>query len=312
MGTPRHPLRWLLWVSILGVVPRLAIADEPPSSQSAPVDLGPDEVALKNGGMLRGTVVGLEPGKQVVIALPGTNELRTIPWEEVAEVQRGKHARAATPAAPPTVASPPAVPAPMPGYPPVTTAAPVPGLVRVHINSDERVELREKIGESSGPVFLGSTSGQAFIGASHEIHYKVVCASPCDQVVDGRSARDFSIGADGVPPSDRFRLAGRTGDVTIDVDAGSVGRRIGGGLMIGFGILGPILGTVVVARAPEESNPAAVRAGGITAIAAGSALVIGGIVLVATSGTSIEIKPKASAATTRHTALVPRHVTDAL
>src|SRR5690349_17308840 len=52
---------------------------------------GDDEVSLKNGGMIRGTIVSLEPDKEVVILVGGTGQQRRIAWAEVDKVKRGKN-----------------------------------------------------------------------------------------------------------------------------------------------------------------------------------------------------------------------------
>jgi hypothetical protein len=61
---------------------RTALADDP----------GQDEVSLKGGGSMRGTVVVSEPGKSVEIVVAGQAQPRVIPWSEVVDVQKGKYA----------------------------------------------------------------------------------------------------------------------------------------------------------------------------------------------------------------------------
>ncbi|NUO54559.1 MAG: hypothetical protein HOV80_37430 [Polyangiaceae bacterium] len=53
--------------------------------------VGNDEVLLKSGGSLRGTVVAVEPGTQVVFLVSGEKNPRTLPWAEVADVEKGKY-----------------------------------------------------------------------------------------------------------------------------------------------------------------------------------------------------------------------------
>src|SRR3954466_16159492 len=55
-------------------------------------DLGNDEVTLKNGGSVRGTVVSSEPGTSVKIIEMGEKTVRVIPWAQVSDVERGKYA----------------------------------------------------------------------------------------------------------------------------------------------------------------------------------------------------------------------------
>src|SRR5688572_26530848 len=77
--TRKHLLAALAAASLMTVT-TLAVAET-----------APDEVVLKNGGMVRGTVLAIEPGTSVTIAVPGVEEPRVIPWDEVDEVERGKH-----------------------------------------------------------------------------------------------------------------------------------------------------------------------------------------------------------------------------
>ena len=59
-----------------------ARADEP----------GPDEVTLKNGGTIRGTIVSSEPGTSVKIIEMGQTQTRILPWSQVSDVEKGKYA----------------------------------------------------------------------------------------------------------------------------------------------------------------------------------------------------------------------------
>ena len=47
---------------------------------------------LRNGGVVRGTVVSSSPGEEVTILVPGSDKPRRISWAEVGDVQLGKHA----------------------------------------------------------------------------------------------------------------------------------------------------------------------------------------------------------------------------
>ena len=72
---------------VLSIVLGLAIAATGTTTARAQ-ELGEDEVALKNGGSIRGTVVAVAPGESVKIIEMGSTETRTIQWSEVAEVQK--------------------------------------------------------------------------------------------------------------------------------------------------------------------------------------------------------------------------------
>jgi hypothetical protein len=69
---------------------------------AAPSSLGEDEISLKDGGMVRGTVIEVEPKKQATIVVKGKE--RVIPWAKIDKVERGKYKEKAParPAAPPS------------------------------------------------------------------------------------------------------------------------------------------------------------------------------------------------------------------
>ena len=97
-GSPASAVALVLSLTLLPL--SVARADGPPApgaGAAADAHGGDDVVALKNGGMLRGTIVVIEPQKQVVILIQGTGEQRTVPWEEVDKVEPGKYAPAPPP-----------------------------------------------------------------------------------------------------------------------------------------------------------------------------------------------------------------------
>jgi hypothetical protein len=59
------------------------------NASASAVAPGADEVLLKNGGVLRGTVVRLDPGNEISILVSGSDRPRVIAWRDVAEVERG-------------------------------------------------------------------------------------------------------------------------------------------------------------------------------------------------------------------------------
>ena len=62
------------------------------ASSALAQDPGVDEVTLKNGGSIRGTVISSEPGTSVKILEMGSKEPRVIPWAQVGDVEKGKYA----------------------------------------------------------------------------------------------------------------------------------------------------------------------------------------------------------------------------
>ena len=257
----------------------------------AAADLGPDEVTLKNGGMLRGDVISVEPGTKVVLMEAGASAPRSIPWAEVADVERGKYADDGEDA-------------PAKGDATDKEAAPPSGkagVSRVHILSEEKVQLHEE---------LDTQYAQAGAYAVALTRGRVACTSPCDQTIDGSRGQKFVVAGDGVPASKPFYLNEASGETTVKVEPGSTGRAAGGGVLVTVGTLGAITAaTLLIVGGVSDSASNLSTIGGVTLGASATALV-GGIVLIATSGTDVEIMPKrdtGSAPARKATARTPRY-----
>src|SRR5271168_2597400 len=152
-------------VALLGLV-SLLVASVP--RFAAAQTGGADEISLKNGGMLRGTVVAVEPGKEAVILIQGTGEQRHVPWAEIDKVSRGKDAAPSAPPPPP---------------PSAEGTAPASGSPRVHIQTDWPGIGLQQVTASMVVVGYG--------GAAYGQLSRQVCIAPCDQVVDTRGAEAF-------------------------------------------------------------------------------------------------------------------------
>jgi hypothetical protein len=164
--------------------------DFPPPPPAQPP--GQDAVHLKNGGLLRGSLVEMMPGTRVRIQL-ATGEVATVPWSEVERVET-----------PPTTAAPP-LPAPAPPPPPPPPPAPAPPrTVRVHL-------------EGASDAVLESDEGGTWVE---------VCRAPCDeQLPVGPTYRV----AGGVKTSNGFALRETRGGVlTLHVNGASQGAFVGG------------------------------------------------------------------------------------
>ncbi len=198
---------------------------------------GADEIGLANGGMLRGTIIALEPDKQVIILLAPMNEPRTIPWADIGKVERNKYAPAPIPAPipAPTQSSAP-VPAPLPA--PIVPVGP-----RIHIDADAPgVALRR-----STKVLRVLNSNGNLIGVENQFE----CRAPCDKVIDARKGEKFFFGGEGFAPSNPFEFDNLHGDVTAQVSVASrrwetagdalmgigIPSVIGGGMLLGFDLL---------------------------------------------------------------------------
>ncbi len=252
-------------------------------SAGAAAQQGGDVVVLKNGGMLRGTVVALEPGVEVTILVMGTGTQRTLPWAEVDHVDRAP----AQPATPPAAAAPPAgVQITIGGAPQARQAPsqPGPGAPRLHI-------------ESNGPfITLYRVAGLVAVpdsdddGVTMEDVDRPVCVSPCDRVIDGRKGQSFKLSGPGVVESDKFQIANLSGDVEAHVDAGSNGARFGGFTLALVGLMGVSGGALVAGMSTAYHDPIfgnqahVMEVGGLIGLGIGAALTVGGIVLWRTKG----------------------------
>lgn len=271
------------------LVTAVAHAGEPSTAGETEPCTGDDEITLKNGGMLRGKIVALEPEAQAVIVVCG--EKRTISWSDIDAVERGKHGAPDSPPPPPEKPEEPTgKPAPKGG---LATAAPEetskpppppgPGVVRIHIVADDPLIQLYRVGGSQIQV-AGNT---VHLGTVTEL----ICQAPCDTIVDGRDGASFFFSGQGIPPSDPFQLLEHEGDQAIAVDAGSAGPALGGALMMTFGILGVIAGGIMTGASfgvNEADTGEALHIAAGTTLGGGAALIAGGAVLVAGAGTKHE------------------------
>lgn len=236
---------------------------------------GQDEVTLKNGGVIRGTVVSSEPGTSVKIIEMGQREVRVIPWAQVSDVERGKYAprRAPQPGpAGPGYGQPPQM---LPQAPPEPQLG-APGVVRLHIDSPVPTQLIEHAGTT-----VGAYGGYGVVLTS----LRPVCVAPCDRVIDGSRGQGFTVTGPFPTPS-MFEFSGMRGDVTLSVQPGSIGKRTGGAWLAILGgtsfLTGIIMLPVSLNRTTTSLRDAAI---GMTAV--GGAALVAGIVLIATSGTKL-------------------------
>lgn len=254
-----------------GVEPASPAADADEVGAEAPA-LGDDEVLLRGGGMVRGTVVEVVPDGHVTIVVGGTHERRTIPWAEVDEVLRDKHAR------PKVIKT-----TPMPTEPrtPVQDAAagdaeerppePTgPGAPRLHlqVRGDREVVLNEITA-----TLVASGPGGTIAG----VEFQPVCRAPCDRVVDGRDGRAFFLSGDRVTPSRKFTLLDREGDVTLEVRPGHRALYLAGWFSTVFGLVGAATGAVLLATSDDDAD---LRTAGAVVLGVGAPVLAGGIVML--------------------------------
>ncbi|UQA59204.1 hypothetical protein [Polyangium aurulentum] len=282
-------------------------------AQRAPdLTYGPDEVLLENGGMLRGTVVAMEPGRAVTLFVMLTGEQRVLPWAEVARVDRGKHPAPAaqTPADRTEEADRKARDAEL------AHTRGERGVVRVHIDSDNPGVQLYRLNTSPTPgVPMNTTSSLLPLPAS-----ELLCLAPCDKVVDGRLGQQFFFAGKDMPASSTFQVFSRAGALAARVEPGSDGRVIAGLLLdvtgactltlgIGITILGfvdadrqkrnpdgtPMIGAdggIIVERGPIV--PGGDIAGPIV-LGAGALVLVGGIFLGLSGETKFTLSTKGAA-----------------
>lgn len=155
-----------------------------------------------------------------------------------------------------------------------------PGMVRLFIESPRRVSVYE-------------THGRNEVG-------RKVCESPCGKVVDGSRGERFIVKGKGVGASSSFDLEGLRGDTRLVVDPGSRGRKAGGIVMTVFGGIGTAAGLLLAGyaifdrHADEDRQVAAAGLGGAS-FAVGAGLLAGGIALIVTAKTQVEVVPNGRA-----------------
>jgi hypothetical protein len=99
--------------------PSLVFAQTPDSTLAATSPAGSDIITMKNGGLLRGTIIEALPGVQARIQL-ATGEIVTVAWPQISRIEQG--------AAPPAPAAKPEAP---------------PSDVWVHLDASEGVLLQQ-------------------------------------------------------------------------------------------------------------------------------------------------------------------------
>jgi len=257
---------------------------------------GDDEVTLKNGGTIRGTVVSSEPGVSVKILESGAKDARVIPWAQVADVERGKFASSSKADVQPRNAGA--------GYssPPPSTKAQAPavgdaGVVRLHVDTPNPVRVYERASAT------GTVNGYAVTATLDA----PVCVSPCDKVLDGSDGSTFYIRGNGVPESNQFSFDGMKGDADLHVKPGSPALRAGGWVLAGLGMLGVAVGAVGILEgymgtpysstlnsdgsvSTSKTFAGSIRMPAIITTAVGGVAMVGGLIMVISGRTHIQLE----------------------
>lgn len=234
-----------VWVGAL-------LASTPVHAEDAPAGAPLDIVRLKNGGMVRGTIVELVPGKTVEITLPN-GAGRTIPmdavdWAGRASDDPGPGARNTQPPGDTVPATPAtAMPPPVPLMPPSDATPPT---VQGSSNT-ATLRLRAENGQE-GLIFhmrTGLTSAHPRGGPL--IVYQRLCTAPCEVNLEPGSYR-FGLSLD------ENSVVGADSVVNVSGPSTLVGRyksnteaRLSGVLL---GLLAMVVGGVLAAHTTQSCD----------------------------------------------------------
>lgn len=239
---------------------------DPPANPTNPQPpLGEDEVALTNGGFIRGTITEMIPNESVTI-VDGSGSTRTLAWSDIAEVQRGKHST--TSSSEPTSAATP--PAKTPTQTPPERAG-TQTVVKLNDtkNRGRSLTLNRVVSDVVASGSGGSVSGVA---------YKKVCEGSCDVAIHLEPGDEFFITSRATFSSRRFSIP-RGGTKVVDVRSGVPVLGITGLTLLAGGLGLAVLGGVFLGMGSENNSTAANGAmlgGGLAATAIGIPMFIFG------------------------------------
>lgn len=260
-------------MATLPMLPSVAYAGG--TTRTAP--LGEDEIRLKDGTTMRGTVVVEKEGEKVVFVQGGTGDTLELPWDDVDVIERNKYRPR------PESSSEPA-PTPEPEEP----AEDAEELRRLEKKEGPLVQIRytrEPKGGATLARLEGEFTGQIPGYNIYGIEYRAVCTGKCNKEIEQPGAQYFIMG-EKLRASKRFTLAGHGDPVKLTVRPGTRGMYWGGWAMAAAGLTLVSVGLVVYIGADtaelsdsafEENNRSAKteRAAGI-GMMVGGGLVTGG------------------------------------
>lgn len=251
-----------------------ALTAQGTASPTAAPAAGADTVHLVSGGFMRGTVEEYEPGGAVVL-LKSDGTRRTFEAKEVSRVDIGSQpAPAPAPTEPAEVLEAPAVdPEPSPIAATARRTRMRSGRTRLHLVRTDGGSSDFALHRKTADIVVSGSGGSA-----SGIAWETTCRAPCGKTVDteplyfvGR-ATGLTLGS---KPVDLRAYEG--GDVTLEVEGGSVGLYAGGYAAF-FG------GTVAAAISPTWFVVDGWNRGvGGALLAGGLAGVVGGIVMLVRS-----------------------------
>lgn len=187
----------------------------------------PDVVELRNGGMVRGTLVENIPGDHVTIQL-ATGEVRTFPASDVVRVG------SSTP-------DPVMVPEPTYAQPAMGMAAQPPTVNLRVVGDSEGISLHRLTGTASVSVWTGRGVGTAAID-----QFAIMCGAPCEQAIPAGS---YTLGVsqgNGMARRADHSIWHIDHDMTLALEYESrEGIRIAGWVIFGVASLGYALGATL-------------------------------------------------------------------
>jgi hypothetical protein len=282
---PAQPVQPVPYPNAPPSVPYGRPATPAPAQQAGQV--GQDVIRMKNGGILRGTIIDAIPDAQARIQL-ATGEIATVPWGEISGIE---HAGAQPRPQPPPPSGPPG---PRDSPPPPPRAPRSSAVVWVHIE--------------------GSDTARLDIDRNSDGNWENACRSPCDVALP--VSADYRIAGGMIRQSGIFQLHGQQGEhVTINVNGASKAWLVIGIVIVPVAglitLVAALVGLVGSAEASADGagciqgNCASLQAsanntatvGWVTA-AIGAAVTIGGILLIAhnsqtTVGVDVSAAPPA-------------------
>jgi hypothetical protein len=222
-----------------------------------------DTIYLKDGGLMRGTLVEMLPNDHATIQL-ATGQTATIEWGRIDHIERG------------ALQGPPMAPLALPPprtrlHRPAGIAGAEPTAV-VHLDADPDVAL-QSVSPGTG-------------------RWATVCAGPCDAPVP--IDREYRVAGPGIRSSRPFRIHAAPGQhVTITVNAASAAARSAGVALSSIGSAAIIIGVIVLVYgalgACEQTDAfgdclqtqpdGGVETAGAIIALAGAAVLVGGVIL---------------------------------
>ena len=225
--------------------PPVPVGTAPATNAPATAQNGPDAVYLKDGGMIRGTIIEVLPGNHASVQL-ADGRIATIRWDMVDHIDRGTGAKPL-----------PTTPAPLPA---VGTPPPAVAMVTVHIDADGDAILEQQV------------TGGRWAGGE----WRDVCQAPCDISLPSNTM--YRVGGPGVRTSRPFSIEGQNGKAVLEVHTASSGAFAGGIVLISLGPLAIIVGSLVALVGAAENTTFCYSSSTSCSSNQGDGLVAGGLV----------------------------------